>query len=50
MQVTLAPRDRVMLTLEKQGANVTHVEHRDQIEHRSCEDVATSIEKMQASQ
>jgi Mg-chelatase subunit ChlD len=50
MQVTLAPRDRVMLTLEKQGANVSHVEHRDQIEHRSCEDVATSIEKMQASQ
>lgn len=48
--VSLAPRDRVTVTLEKSGERVSHLEHRDQIQHQSCEAVATSIEQMQANQ
>lgn len=36
--VSLSPRDRVTVTLEKQGGQVSHFEQRDQIEHRSCDD------------
>ena len=50
VQVSLAPRDRVMLTLEKQGDHVSHFERRDQIQHQACEDAATSIERIQANQ
>jgi hypothetical protein len=50
VQVSLAPRDRVMLTFEKQGDYVSHFERRDQIQHQSCEDAATSIERIQANQ
>ena len=48
--VSLAPRDRVTVTLEKSGEQVSHLEHRDQIQHQSCEAVAISIEQMQANQ
>jgi Mg-chelatase subunit ChlD len=48
--VSLAPRDRVTVTLEKSDGHVSHLEKRGQIEHQSCEDVATSIEQMQANQ
>jgi Mg-chelatase subunit ChlD len=48
--VSLAPRDRVTVTLEKSGERVSHLEDRDQIQHRSCEAVADSIEQMQANQ
>ena len=48
--VSLAPRDRVTVTLEKSDGHVSHLENRGQIEHQSCEDVATSIEQMQANQ
>jgi len=48
--VSLAPRDRVTVTLEKSDGHVSHLENRGQIEHQSCEDVATSIERMQANQ
>jgi Mg-chelatase subunit ChlD len=48
--VSLAPRDRVTVTLEKSDGHVSHLENRGQIEHQSCEDVATSIEQMQVNQ
>jgi len=48
--VSLAPRDRVTVTLQKSDGHVSHQENRGQIEHQSCEDVATSIEQMQANQ
>jgi len=48
--VSLAPRDRVSVTLEKTGGRVSHLEHRGQIQHQSCEAVASSIERMRANQ
>ena len=39
VDVSLAPRDRVALTLEKRGEFVAHSERRGRIEHQSCEDV-----------
>jgi Mg-chelatase subunit ChlD len=48
--VSLAPRDRVTVTLEKSAGHVSHLEHRGQIEHQSCEAVATSMERMRANQ
>ena len=48
--VSLAPRDRVTVTLEKSAGRVSHLEQRAQIEHQSCEAVASSIERMQANQ
>lgn len=38
--ISLAPRDRMALTLEKVNGKVYHVADRGQIEHRSCEQVA----------
>jgi len=46
--VSLASRDRVKVTLEKQGDFVSHFERRDQIEYKSCENVAASIERLEA--
>ena len=48
--VSLSPSDSVTLTLEKQGDFVSHFERRDRIEHRSCDDVVASIERLEASQ
>jgi len=48
--VSLAPRDRVTVTLEKSAGHVSHLEQRGQIEHQSCEAVAASMERMQANQ
>ncbi len=50
MQITLAPRDRVTLTLEKDGDFVSHFERRDRIQYRSCEDVVAVIERLDARQ
>ncbi len=50
VEVSLASRDSVTLILEKKGDFVSHFERRDQIEYRSCEDVAASIERLEASQ
>lgn len=50
MPVSLAPRDRVTLTLEKAGDAVSHHERRDQIGYRSCEDRVASIERLEAGQ
>jgi Mg-chelatase subunit ChlD len=48
--VSLSPSDSVTLTLQKQGDFVSHFEHRDRIEHRSCEDVVASIERLETGQ
>jgi Mg-chelatase subunit ChlD len=45
--VRLAPRDSVAVTLEKIGGRVRHVEHREEMEHRSCEDIVASIEQLE---
>ena len=45
--VSLSSRDRVTVTLEKQGDFVSHVERRGQMEYRSCEDVVASIERLE---
>jgi hypothetical protein len=50
VQVSLAARDRVTLTLEKERGFVSHSERRGRMEYRSCEDVATSIERLEARQ
>lgn len=43
VQISLAPRDRLTLTLEKKGDGVSHFERRDRMQHRSCDDVAASL-------
>ena len=50
VQVSLVPKERVTLTMEKEGGYVSHFEQRDRIEYRSCEDVAASIERLEARQ
>ena len=50
MPVSLSPRDRVTLTLEKQGNAVSHNERRDRIEYRSCEEMVATIERLEAGQ
>jgi hypothetical protein len=50
MPISLAPRDRVTLTLEKAGDAVSYFERRDQVGYRSCEDVVASIERLEAGQ
>ncbi|MGB5690118.1 MAG: VWA domain-containing protein [Woeseiaceae bacterium] len=37
VNVSLAPRDRLTVTLEKQGDYVTHAEQREVVEHQSCD-------------
>jgi Mg-chelatase subunit ChlD len=50
VQISLAPRDRLTLTMEKEGDFVSHFERRDSIQHKSCDDVVASIERLEASQ
>ena len=45
MVVNLAPRDRVTLTVEKQGGDVSHSERRGELPHTSCEDAVARIER-----
>jgi len=47
VDVSLAPRDRVTLTLDKRAGNVSHYEHRGDMEYRSCQDVVATIERLQ---
>lgn len=49
VQISLAPRDQLTLTLEKNGDSVSHFERRDRIQHTSCEDVVASIERLKKS-
>jgi len=48
VQISLAPRDQLTLTLKKEGDFVSHFERRDRMQHRSCEDVVASIERLEA--
>jgi Mg-chelatase subunit ChlD len=48
--ISLAPRDQLTLTLEKNGGVVSHFERRDRMQHRSCEDVVATIERLEDSQ
>ncbi len=50
VQISLAPRDRMTLTLQKEGDFVSHFERRDRMQHRSCEDVVATIERLEAGQ
>jgi len=50
VQVSLAPRDQLTLTLEKERDFVSHFERRERMEHRSCEDVVVSIERLEAQE
>ena len=48
--VNLAARDRVQLTLQKEVGGVSHLERRDSIEYRSCEDVVASIKRLESGE
>jgi len=50
VEVQLAPRDYVSVTLEKRGDLVAQSERRDSIEYRSCEDAVARIERLEAGQ
>ncbi|MGI9202615.1 MAG: vWA domain-containing protein [Woeseiaceae bacterium] len=47
VQIRLAPRDQLTLTLEKQRGVVSHFERRGRIAHMSCEDSIASMERLQ---
>ncbi len=47
--ISLAPRDRLTLTLQKRGGVVSHFERRDQIQHRSCEGTIAPTERLKKS-
>ncbi len=46
VQISLAPRDQLTLTLERAGDFVSHFEHRDRLPYTSCEDAIESIERL----
>ena len=46
LQVTLAPRDRLTLTLQKVGDVVSHFKRRDRLHDTSCEDAIASFESL----
>jgi len=50
VQISLAARDSVTVTLEKKGDFLSHSERRDRMRHRSCEDVVASIARLEAGQ
>jgi Mg-chelatase subunit ChlD len=50
LSVSLSPRDRVILTLEKAGDRVSRHERREQIGYRSCEEMVAKIERLEAGQ
>jgi Mg-chelatase subunit ChlD len=47
VQISLAARDRVTLTLEKKGDFVSHFARRDRMQHKSCEAVVAAIERLE---
>jgi Mg-chelatase subunit ChlD len=47
VQVSLAPGDRLTLTLEKQGDQVSHFERRNRLPYTSCEDAIASMERLE---
>jgi len=50
VQISLAARDQLTLTLKKEGEFVSYDERRDRMEHRSCDDVVKTIERLEANQ
>jgi len=50
VQISLAPRDQLTLTLRKDGDYVSHFERRERMQHRTCEDVVASIRRLEAGQ
>jgi Ca-activated chloride channel family protein len=46
VQINLAPRDQLTLTLQKLGNVVSHFERRDRLEYTSCEDAIGTIERL----
>ena len=46
VQISLAPRDQLTLTLEKEGDNVSHFERRNRLPYTSCEDAIASMERL----
>jgi len=50
VQVSLAPGDRVSLTLEKKGDYVSHFERRIPMQHKSCEAVVARIERLESGE
>ncbi len=49
VEISLAARDRVTLTLEKEGGFVSHFERRNRMQHKSCDDVVAAIERLEGS-
>ena len=49
VHISLAPRDRLTLTLEKEGDHVSHFERRNRLQYTSCDDTAESIERLGGS-
>ncbi len=49
VQISLAARERVTLTLEKEGGVVSHFERRNRMQHKSCDDVVAAIERLEGS-
>ena len=45
-RISLAPRDKVTLTLEKRGGVVSQFERRGELPHMSCEDAIASNERL----
>ena len=47
VQISLASRDQLTLTLEKQRGVVTHNERRGRLSHRSCAEAIANIERLE---
>jgi len=50
VQISLAPRDRMTLTLQKDGGQVSHSERLGRLPHTSCEDAVAAIKRLEAGQ
>jgi hypothetical protein len=48
VQISLAPRDQLTLTLEKEAGVVSHFERRDRLQYTSCENAIASIARLEA--
>jgi Mg-chelatase subunit ChlD len=46
VQISLSPRERLTLTLQKRGDLVSHFERHNRLQYTSCEDAIRSIERL----
>jgi Mg-chelatase subunit ChlD len=46
VQISLSPRERLTLTLQKRGGLVSHFERHNRLQYTSCEDAIRSIERL----